>query len=299
MTGPTGTRRDWNGMSINTPPGHASPSVAIVGAGRLGSALARALRAAGAAVEGPLGRDAAPRSGTVLLCVPDAEIADAAGAVGATGFEPATAAAKRFVGHVSGATPLTALAAAGGETFGLHPLQTFAGGEGPEAFRGAGAAIAGTTPEALGVARELALRLGMTPIEISDSERPAYHAAASIASNFLVTLQASAEQLAAGAGIAPADARALLAPLVRGTVENWAERGPRDALTGPVARGDHATVARQREAVTRHAPHLTTLFDELVVCTAAVAAGSASTGQAPALGGGAASPPRLSKVVAA
>lgn len=266
--------------------------MAIVGAGRLGRALARALDGAGIAVEGPLGRAATePDSEIVLLCVPDAEIANAAATVG-------TAGAPRFVGHVSGATPLSALAGAGGATFGLHPLQTFAGGEGAEAFRGAGAAIAGTTPEALAVARDLALRLGMTPIEISDSERAAYHAAASIASNFLVTLQAAAEQLAAGAGIAPADARTLLAPLVRSTVDNWVERGPREALTGPVARGDEATVARQRGAVEHHAPGLLPLFDELVASTAAVAAGSAPAGQAPAGGTGDASPPTTSRVAA-
>jgi predicted short-subunit dehydrogenase-like oxidoreductase (DUF2520 family) len=110
----------------------------------------------------------------------------------------------------------------------------------------------------------------MAPIEISDAERAAYHAAASIASNFLVTLQSAAERIAGAAGIEPRDARALLAPLVRSTVENWAERGPADALTGPVARGDHATVARQRDAVGRHAPDLLPLFDELVRCTGAL-----------------------------
>ncbi|HEX2160377.1 MAG TPA: DUF2520 domain-containing protein [Thermoleophilaceae bacterium] len=241
--------------------------MAIVGAGRLGTALARALRAAGSSVEGPLGRDAAPQCEIVLLCVPDDAIATAAARVREA----------RFVGHVSGATPLDALGGASGEAFGLHPLQTFAGGEGPEAFRGAGCAIAGRSPEALTVARELAERLGMAPIEIADAERAAYHAAASIASNFLVTLQAAAERLAGGAGIAPADARALLGPLVGATVGNWIERGPEGALTGPVARGDHATVARQREAVERHAPDLLDLFDELVAQTAAVAARSAPT----------------------
>lgn len=239
--------------------------MAIVGAGRLGSALARALRAAGFQVEGPLGRGVPPTAEVVLLCVPDGEIEDAAAVAGTR------AVARRFVGHVSGATPLTALADAGGEAFGLHPLQTFAGGEGPEAFAGIGAAVAGTTPGALAVARELAQRLGMRPIEISDAERAAYHAAASIASNFLLTLQAAAEELAGGAGIAPADARTLLAPLVRSTVDNWAERGPAAALTGPVARGDHATVERQRDAVQAHAPQLLPLFDELVERTHALA----------------------------
>jgi predicted short-subunit dehydrogenase-like oxidoreductase (DUF2520 family) len=241
------------------PPGHASPSVAIVGAGRLGSALARALRDAGVEVAGPLGRGATcAGADVVLLCVPDAEIEAAAVVAGQATPAP------RFVGHVSGATSLGALAPAGGEAFGLHPLQTFAGGEGPEAFHAVGCAIAGATPEALEIAGDLAERLGMRAIEISDAERAAYHAAASVASNFLVTLQAAAEELAAGAGIAPADARALLAPLVRATVENWAERGPEAALTGPVARGDDATVARQRGAVESHAPHLLPLFDELV-----------------------------------
>jgi predicted short-subunit dehydrogenase-like oxidoreductase (DUF2520 family) len=262
-------------MPSTTPPGRASSGVAIVGAGRLGSALARALEATGVEVEGPLGRGAFPQSAIVLLCVPDAEIARAAATVGASGdrvAEPAAAGKRRFIGHVSGATPLTALAGAGREAFGLHPLQTFAGGEGLDAFEGVGCAIAGTSPEALEVARNLAERLGMTPIEISDAERAAYHAAASIASNFLVTLQAAAEELAAGAGIEPGDARVLLGPLVRSTVDNWVERGPAGALTGPVARGDDATVERQREAVAAHAPHLLWLFDELVRCTRALAA---------------------------
>ncbi len=265
------------------PPGHAPLGVAIVGAGRLGSALARALRAVGVEVEGPLGRGARPRSRVTLLCVPDAEIASAAARLAGEADEtgPGEARAARLVGHVSGATPLTALAPSGAAAFGLHPLQTFAGGEGPEAFEGIGAAVAGTTPEALAVARDLATRLGMAPIEISDGERAAYHAAASIASNFLVALQAAAERVAGAAGIAPRDARALLAPLVRSTVDNWAERGPADALTGPVARGDHATVARQRDAVGRHAPDLLPLFDELVACTAAVARGDAGGVGAP------------------
>jgi len=255
-----------------TSPGHASPSVTIIGAGRLGGALGRALRAAGLDVSGPLGRDEASDADVTLLCVPDAEIEAASRAIGTLESPSAPRPASRFVGHMSGAVPLTALAAADGEAFGLHPLQTFAGGEGPESFHGVGCAIAGSTPEALAVASDLAQRLGMLPIEISDSERAAYHAAASIASNFLVTLQAAAEELAAGAGLEPADARALLAPLVRSTVENWAARGPEDALTGPVARGDHDTVERQRAAVADVAPHLLPLFDELVERTRVLAA---------------------------
>lgn len=247
----------------NTSPAHAFQSVAIVGSGRLGSALGRALSAAGLDVAGPLARGESADADAVLICVPDAEIPAAAAAV-ANG-------SARFVGHTSGATPIDALRTAGCEAFGLHPLQTFAGGEGPEAFAGAGCAIAGESSAATAVARELAERLEMRPFEISEDGRAAYHAAASVASNFLVTLQHAAEELATGAGLERHEARALLAPLVRSTVENWADRGPEAALTGPVARGDEATVGRQRDAVETVAPQLLPLFDELVERTRVLA----------------------------
>lgn len=228
--------------------------VGIVGSGRVGTALAGALREAGVEVEGPLGRGGRPAGcDAILLCVPDTEIAAAA--------EVVTAAAP-LVGHTSGATPLSALAHAGVEAFGLHPLQTVA--HPGVRFEGAGAAVAGSTPEALAFASALAERLGMTPFEIDDDGRAAYHAAASVASNFLVTLEAAAETIAGGAGLEREQARALLAPLVRQTLENIAQLGPEAALTGPVARGDEATVAAQRAAIEETAPQLLDLFDELV-----------------------------------
>lgn len=243
---------------------HCAPARAsIVGQGRLGEALARALDAAGTTVHGPYGRGEAPvASDAVIICVPDAEIPAAAEAV---------AGAAPLVGHTSGATPLSALAAAGVPAFGLHPLQTFAGHDPPERFVGAGCAIAGTTPQALSAARAVAESVGMRPFVIEDSARAAYHAAASIASNFLVTLQATAEAVATGAGLDPSEARALLAPLVASTVENWATMGPERALTGPVARGDEATVGLQRAAVVEAAPELVPLFDQLVTRTRALA----------------------------
>jgi predicted short-subunit dehydrogenase-like oxidoreductase (DUF2520 family) len=107
----------------------------------------------------------------------------------------------------------------------------------------------------------------MRPVEIADDDRAAYHAAASIASNLLVTLEAAAERIAVSAG---AD-RELLLPLVRATIENWATLGPERALTGPVARGDEATVARQRAAVADRAPELLPMFDALVDATRTLA----------------------------
>lgn len=223
---------------------------AIVGAGRLGSALAHALRAAGMRVEGPLGRGAdGAGADVVLLCVPDGEIGAAA-----RGIAPGP-----LVGHCSGALGLEALGDR--EGFSLHPLMTVTR-EGAD-FAGAGAAVDGTSERAVAIATALAEAVGLRAVRIGPEDRAAYHAAASIASNFLVTLQAAAERLAETAG---AD-RELFVPLVRATVENWAALGPRDALTGPVARGDDATVARQREVLAQRTPELLELFDALVAAT--------------------------------
>jgi predicted short-subunit dehydrogenase-like oxidoreductase (DUF2520 family) len=230
---------------------------AIVGAGRLGCALGEAMSAAGFDVIGPLGRD--PDVGStdlVLLCVPDAEIRRAARTVP---VRPG-----RLVGHCSGATGLDALEPH--EAFSVHPLMavTPAGAR----FDGTGCAIDGSTDRATTVARELAGRLGMRPVRIAPHDRAAYHAAASIASNFLVTLEAAAEQLMETAG----GDRELLVPLVRATVENWARLGSHGALTGPIARGDELTVARQRQAVAERTPELLPLFDAMARATRELAA---------------------------
>ena len=236
--------------------------VGIVGPGRVGTALAAALGEAGAQVVGPLGRGERPTGcDAIVLCVPDAEIPAAA--------ETVTAAAP-LIGHTSGATPLAALAQIWPPAFGIHPLQSFA--HPGVSFEGAGAAVAGTSPEALAFATALAERLGMTPFEIDDDGcaaiRTPWHRRRRTSS---VTLQAAAEAIARGAGLGREEARALLMPLVRQTVENMAELGPEAALTGPVVR-DEATVAAQRAAVEETAPEdLLDLFDELVRRTRALA----------------------------
>jgi predicted short-subunit dehydrogenase-like oxidoreductase (DUF2520 family) len=111
----------------------------------------------------------------------------------------------------------------------------------------------------------------MRPIEIAPGDRTAYHAAASIASNFLVTLEAAADRLGSTVGIERED----LLPLVRATVENWGRLGGERALTGPVARGDEATVAAQRQAIAERAPDLLALFDMMVDATRALATAGA------------------------
>jgi predicted short-subunit dehydrogenase-like oxidoreductase (DUF2520 family) len=236
-------------------------SIAIVGAGRLGHALTRALTAAGHKVSGPLRRGETPDgAGIVVLCVPDGEIAAAAAAID---HGP-------LVGHCSGATTLDPITETGHEAFSLHPLMTVPA-DAPAVFAGAAAAVAGSTERALEAALALAAALELQPVEVADADRAAYHAAAAMASNFLVTIEGAAEQIAATAGVG----REALVPLVRASVENWARLGAAGALTGPIARGDEATVARHRETLGERAPGLLGLYDALAAATRDLAGAAA------------------------
>jgi predicted short-subunit dehydrogenase-like oxidoreductase (DUF2520 family) len=243
----------------NTP---ALPPIVVVGRGRMGAAIARSAAAHG--LEATLaGRDglaeAAADAEVALICVPDAEIATAGAALAAA------APGLRFVGHTSGANGLEILAA-GPTAFSLHPLQTVP--DGSSELLGAPAAIEGATPEALELARNLAEALGMSPFELAPEARAAYHAAASMASNFLIALEESAAGLLADAGVE--NPRELLAPLVLRTAANWAESGDA-ALTGPIARGDEATVARHLEAIAATSPDLEPLYTVLAERTRSLA----------------------------
>lgn len=239
---------------MNSSPASARVStIAVLGAGRLGGVLARALRAVGFDVVGPLRRgDDLPDVALAILCVPDAAIADAAAS--------ARPHAERLA-HVSGATGVDDV------DLSIHPLQTFTGSESPDVFHGIGAAVDGRTDADLALAVQLATALGMRTFRVADGNRAGYHAAASFASNFVLTVLDAAEQLAAAVGTD----RAHLVPLVRQTVDNWAAFGAADTLTGPIARGDAHTIARQRAAVDDLTPHLDALFAELATATGALA----------------------------
>ncbi|HXD23843.1 MAG TPA: DUF2520 domain-containing protein [Gemmatimonadaceae bacterium] len=232
-------------------------SIAIVGRGRLGRALAAALAGAGETVRGPLGRaEATGPADIVLLCVPERELAAAGAAIQAG----------PLVAHCSASASLDLLAPH--ERFIAHPLMTVT--RDGARFAGAACAIDGSSPRALAAARGLAERLGMRPVHVPADRRALYHAAASMASNFLVTLESAAERLAAACGVD----RAGLAPLVRAAAGNWAELGGAAALTGPIARGDDVTVARQRAAVAAEAPELLPMWDALAAATRTLAASS-------------------------
>ncbi len=213
----------------------------------MGVALASALERAGVPVRGPLGRGAdSSDAAIVLLCVPDRAIESAAAAIRSG----------PIVGHVSASANLSLLEPH--ERFALHPLLSVVDGE--ASFAGAMSAVDGSTPRALAIAGELARRLGMRSRVVPAEQRALYHAAASIASNYLITIEGVAERLAAEVGLD----RSALVPLVRATVDQWAALGARAALTGPISRGDEGTVAQQRAAVAAAAPDLLTLWDALV-----------------------------------
>jgi predicted short-subunit dehydrogenase-like oxidoreductase (DUF2520 family) len=217
----------------------------IIGSGRVGSAVSARLRERGVAV----GED---DPDVVLLCVPDTAIADVSRCL---------APGRGWVGHVSGATPLAALEPHE-RRFSLHPLQSFVEPSGDPSqlamqFDGAWAAVTGETAEALTVARELAEKLGLHSFELADSDRTLYHAGAVFASNYLVTLQRAAVRL----GV-PAEG---IVPLMHGTVDHGFE------LTGPIARGDWATVEAHKQAIRATHPELEQLYETLAEATAAIA----------------------------
>src|SRR4051812_17464934 len=224
-------------------------TISIVGAGRMGTALSGALRSAGVSVEGPLRRGEKATGNVVILCVPDREIGSAAASV------PGDA----TIGHTAGAMTLEVFK--GRESFSVHPLMT--AGDGHAEFKGASAAIAGSSAAALGIASSIVARLGMKAIIVRDDKRAAYHAAASVAANYLVTLESMAARLAAEAGVERSD----LLPLARAALENWGRIGSA-ALTGPVARGDAEVVAEHRAVVAGLTPDLLEVWDALTVATA-------------------------------
>ena len=214
--------------------------VHVIGSGRVGSAVGSRLLERGVAVGGD-------DPDVVLLCVPDTATADVA-----RGLTPG----RGWIGHVSGATPLAALEPHA-RRFSLHPLQTFDRSGDPSQLDGAWGAISGETDEALAVARELAELLGLRPFELAESDRTLYHAGAVFASNYLVTLQRAAVRL----GV-PAEG---LVPLMTRTIENGFD------LTGPIARGDWATVEAHRVAIRAAHPELEPVYDALAEATVALA----------------------------
>jgi predicted short-subunit dehydrogenase-like oxidoreductase (DUF2520 family) len=222
----------------------------VVGAGRVGRAVAARLgesiptRTTGRELE--LGE-----AELVLLCVPDRAVAEVAAAVPRG----------PWIAHTSGVCTLAELDPHA-RRFSVHPLQTFTLARGPEQLDGASAAVSAESDDALAAGFAFARLLGLHAFELDDDQRPLYHAGASIASNYLVTIHWAASELFRAAGAPPEG----LELLMRRTIENGFE------LTGPISRGDWATVERHLAVIRARRPQLEPMYRALADTTETVAA---------------------------
>lgn len=262
-------------------PGVADPNdipkrVYLVGAGAAGSALARAFTSAGIPLAGVVSRTSeratqlAKELGVpfasdrieglrlpalVIIAVPDDAIGDAATEMVATHDDWS----QSVVCHLSGARPASALIALqdkGAATTSFHPMVSLHADSSPDVFRGARVNIEGD-PRGIAVCARMATLIGAQPAEVDADTKLGIHVAASIASNYVVTLASVATELLAREGVTAPEFEALLGPLFSSTVKNISFEAPIDALTGPVIRGDVATVRRHLEFVAgRHAEFL-------------------------------------------
>lgn len=270
---------------------NARPGVAIVGAGAVGRALglrlaesglpilavisrtlshAEALaRAVGAPVASDRLSDLPAEAAFVLLCVSDDQIDDVA--------ETLTGARRSWkdtvVAHTSGAlasSVLAPLAEEGASVLSFHPLQTISRDASASALAGAHVGLEGD-PRGVAAGIELAVRLGMRYLVLSPDAKARYHLAATMTSNFLVTLMGMVQEVLSSLDIDRDEAMAMLAPLLQGTLDNLKASSPEEALTGPVVRGDLATLRQHGLALREHLPHLVPAYAALSVETVRLA----------------------------
>ena len=248
-----------------TPP---RPGVGLIGPGRAGIGLALALTQAGYTVrlhgrkkkkvpspltltvgDGDSPPDWVASAGVVILAVRDDGIRPLAEALAAARAITADHVVLHLSG-VQGQEALGALVSSRAALGSIHPLQTIVEPErAPARLKGSWAAVEGM-PRAVEAAERLAQDIGMRPFRIATKAKAIYHAGAVFASNYLVVVEALAQRLLRHAGLTDADAWAALRPLVEGTLENLGRIEPKDALTGPIARGDTATIVRHIESLT-------------------------------------------------
>ena len=253
--------------------------VAVIGAGKVGTAMASALSSAGYRLVGVSDRDpdarrnaaslldmepyadspkAARSADIVLITTPDGAIEETCREISAS----IDVRGRKFI-HMSGALSLDALAAAargGADILCVHPLQTFAD------LTGALESLPGST---FGVTCDRSLEgwahgfvsdIGGRLLLVDDSDKAAYHAAAVMACNLMTMVQHGAQSVCGELGFTDSEARKAFMPLVRATVENIARLGPTDALTGPLARADIDTISSHLQALDRIDPDLSSMY---------------------------------------
>ncbi|HSE68231.1 MAG TPA: Rossmann-like and DUF2520 domain-containing protein [Gemmatimonadales bacterium] len=242
----------------------ARPRIAIIGAGRMGQGLGLALQRRGysaalfARSERPVAASLLLQTGDITAVTTGAEVViiatpdDAVTSVARQLAEAGAVSREQSVLHISGLLDHTALLPLRETKAGLgsmHPLQTLADpATAVERLQGVYATIEGDEP-ALQQAERLARSLKMIPVRIEASAKPRYHAAASLVANYTTVLAAIAERVAKEAGVSAEVARKIYLPLLKGAVDNLVEFSPVAALTGPIRRGDLATVGAHLEAL--------------------------------------------------
>jgi len=263
----------------------AKPSIAIIGAGKVGTAIgALAVRAGyrvtavadrdrrraeqaaeriGAELPVLSPREAAGRAELVLLAVPDDVVESSCRElVAARAFARGS-----LVAHCSGALSSECLDSArrelGCQVASFHPLQSFPTVEAALLSLPGSYCFGEGDETALAALEDLGSAIGARCVRIDTPHKPLYHAAAVMACNYLTGLMDAALGLAATARIERRTAWQALEPLIRATVENISKLGTEAALTGPIARGDRRTVAAHLAALDESAPELSRLYRAL------------------------------------
>lgn len=267
-------------------------SIAIVGCGTIGTTLGRLFAEAGYPIVGVASRGVesarstaefigipiysdnpvqiTPQADIVFITTPDVVIQSVCDKIAhQDGFRK-----NSIVFHCSGALPSTILGSArqcGAHIGSLHPLQSFASVEQAlHLVSGCTCTFEGDT-EALVIAREMVKDIGADFIQIGAQDKPLYHAAAVVASNYLVTLINLSTELHELIGIPKKFSVKALLPLVRGTLKNVEALGIPKALTGPIIRGDIDTIISHIEAIKSRAPYLLSLYRALGNSTISIA----------------------------
>ena len=232
---------------LNRTPASTRDAVAFIGAGRAAAAL-----------------QAMQPAGVWLLATADGEIAPTAASLAASGLLRAG----DVVFQCSGALPASELRTVvprGVAVASVHPLKSFA--EPAQAVRTFGGTycVAEGDAAALAVLKPAFQQIGARVSEIDAQFKTVYHAASVMVCNYLTALMEAGLQCYAKAGVPRATASAMMEPLVRETVDNVFKLGTIQALTGPIARGDHAVVARQLQALREFDPRIAEIYRALGV----------------------------------
>lgn len=213
--------------------------------------------------------DAVKQADFILITTPDDTIASACEELSLeSGLKG------KFVFHMSGAGGLDLLQSAkkaGASVASIHPLQSFSSID--QAIKNIPGSYFGVTADkkALATAKKIVRGLGGIPVEISPDQKPLYHAAACLASNYLVTLMNTVESIYRSIGIGEKDARKAYLPLVYGSLKNIEKSGSVLSLTGPIARGDSGTIKKHLTAIQKTLPQYSSFYSSLGLLTVKIA----------------------------